>query len=317
MFKPILMIVLLFPICFIVDLFNDGNWLTNYTAFIKGWWDVILSVLVCKVVFTKNKDYKYRAQEEMRANQYMSEIRRYEGIPYVPPIMLMYMKSPPGSIKPTDYEYVNNTFYRTVVNTFRDRIYVLQECDSFQPYNREPYFDVIGTKNIGKCLMYFGLPIAWMFFVYLVLEQSMFFDWPLFTVPFMFAAFLRGVYWLEAFIKYHPQRLDRELKESGCDILVTWRDAIPDRDAGVTFIRAYYSEMERRQRYENTIQNRTVPDQYPVWNNPNFAPFPYPSKNLPVWEKEYEPYYEQKKTGTVDSKVGKLPNNIVTFPKKT
>ncbi|MFY0520591.1 hypothetical protein ACOMCU_22580 [Lysinibacillus sp. UGB7] len=314
MLKPVFFILVLFPICLIVDYFNGTSWLLNYSHFLKEWWNLILALLLCKVVFTKSKDYKYDIMEDMRINQYLAEIQRYFNTPYVPPIMLRYLKNPPGSIRPTDYAYINDTFYRLVINSFRDRIFVLQDFDSIEPCNRSSYFDVIGVKNITKCLLYLLIPFVWLFFVYIILEQSMLTDWPLISLPFMFAAFQRGLFFIEAFIKYNPLKLDRELKENDCLLQVTWRDAFPDREVGITFVRAYYFEMERRQRYELTIQGLTIPDQFPEWKNPNFAPFPYPSKNIPSWEAEYEPYYD-KKSKEMNTPLSTRNSNVVSFPK--
>lgn len=314
MLKPVLIIVVLFPVCLLVDFLNGTSWLTDYTQFVKEWWNAILTLLLCKVVFIKSKDYKYDIMEEMRINQYLAEINRYFNTPYVPPIMLRYLKNPPGSIRPTDYAYVNDTFYRLVVNSFRDRIFVLQEFDSIEPSTHSSYFDVIGLKNITKCLLYLLIPFIWIFFIYFILEQSMLSDWPLLSLPFILASFQRGLFMIEAFIKFNPIRLDRELKEDDCMLQVTWRDAFPDREVGITFVRAYYFEMERRQRYELTIRGLTIPDPFPEWKNSNFAPFPYPSRNIPSWQAEYEKYYE-KKSMEMNSQLSTRNSNVVSFPK--
>lgn len=314
MLKPILFILALFPISYVVDLFNGSSWLINYTSFIKAWWSVIFTVLICKKVFAKNKDYLYDIMEDLRVNQYLAEYQRYTITPYVPPIMLMYLKNPPAAIRPYDYAYVNDTFYRLVVNTFRDRVYVLQEFESHQPLDRPYYLDVIGGKNIAKCLLYLVAPFAWLFFVYFGLEQSMLTDWPLLSLPFILAGIQRGMYYLEAFIKFNPRKLDRDLLADDCLQQVTWREAFPDKEVGVTFVRAYYLEMERRQRYEMINKCRAVPSEYPEWKNANFAPFPYPSTNIPSWEKEYVPYYEQKSQELMDQQATKT-SNVVSFPK--
>jgi len=143
----------------------------------------------------------------------------------------------------------------------------------------------------------------------------MFTDWPLLSLPFMLAAFQRGLFMIEAFIKFNPIRLDRELKEDDCLQQVTWRDAFPDREVGITFVRAYYFEMERRQRYELTIQGLSIPDPFPEWKNPNFAPFPFPSKNIPAWEAEYEPYYEKKSMEMSTPQLSTSNSNVVLFRK--
>lgn len=314
MLKSVLIILVLFPICLLVDYFNGSSWLQGYTQFIREWWNVILTLLLCKVVFTKSRDYKYDIMEDMRENQYLAETKRYFNTPYIPPIMLRYLKNPPGSIRPTDYDYINDTFYRLVVNSFRDRIFVLQDFDSMEPCNRPSYFDVISIKNISKCLLYLIIPFIWLLFVYFILEQSMFTDWPLLSIPFILAAFQRGLFMIEAFIKFNPFRLDRELRDNDCMLKVTWRDAFPDREIGITFVRAYYFEMERRHRYELTIQDKVIPDQFPEWKNPNFAPFPFPSKNMPQWESEYEQHYE-KKFIEMNAELGTNNNNLVSFPK--
>lgn len=318
--KFILFILALFPICYVVDLLSDSSWFMNYTRFIGDWWDVILVIILCIIVITKNTGFKYDMLDEMRVRQFYSEFRRYNDTPYLPPILVMYMQSPPGSVHPSDYAYVNDPFYSIVANSFRDRVYVLQDFDSLESQSRAPYLEVIGAKNLSKCGFYFIIPFAWILFVHIELEQSLLFDWPLLTLPFMFAFFLRGFYCVEAFIKYNPRKLDQLLKESGCNELVTWREAFPDKEVGITFIRAYYAEMERRQRYEYIIRNQPVPEQITVWNNPNFAPFPYPSKNIPSWESEYEPLFTSKKQEleavnqlTIAQKIQK---NVVSFPRK-
>ncbi|PIJ98017.1 hypothetical protein [Lysinibacillus sphaericus] len=314
MFKPVLIILVLFPVCLLVDYFNGTRWLAGYTQFIREWWNLLLVLLLCKTIFPKAKNYKYDIMEDMRVNQYLAEIQRYFNTPYVPPIMLLYLKNPPGSIRPTDYAYINDTFYRLVVNSFRDRVYVLQDFDSIEPWSRPTYFDVIGIKNITKCLLYLLVPFIWIFFVHFILEQSMLTDWPLLTLPFTLAAFQRGLFMIEAFIKFNPLSLEQELKENDCVIQVTWRDAFPDREVGITFVRAYYLEMERRQRCELTIQGLTIPDHFPEWKNPHFAPFPYPSKTIPSWGSEYEPYYEKKSVG-LNTQLSTKNSNVVSFPK--
>ncbi|MBQ0137952.1 MAG: hypothetical protein KBT36_01505 [Kurthia sp.] len=321
MFKQIFMILAVLPVCFLIDLFNGSNWYDAYKQFILTYWDILLVAIISISVFIKNQKYQFQVFDDLRRDQFFAEMSRYLDTPYLAPIMAMYLKNPPGSVYPTDYEYVNDTFYRTVVNAFRDRVYIFQDVHSFDPYARTPYLEVYGTSRFFKCLFYFLAPFTWYAFVTYGLNLSMLQDWPLLTLPFALVSFQRCSYLIHGFVKYLPSNLDRALADNDCDKPITWRDAFPDREIGTTFVRAYYFELERRQRYEMTIQGKTVPHVYPKWNNGNFAPFPYPSDNLPTWQDAYDSYYEDKKMELHHSKMAIQYNdksnkgNVVSFPK--
>lgn len=324
MLKHIFLILVILPICYLIDLLNGSNWYEAYKQFLLTYWDVLVVFLVSISLFRKNLSYKFEVLDELRKAQFFSEMNRYADTPYVPPVMAMYLKSPPGSVYPTDYEYVNDTFYRTVMNAFRDRVYIFQDVSAFEPSPRPPYLEVYGTMRMFKLLFYLASPFAWYVFVTQGLGLSMLTAWPILTLPFALVAFQRGMYLIYGFIKYLPFNLDHELAASDCVKPITWRDAFPDREAGITFVRAYYFELERRQRYEMTLQGKVVPNLYPKWNNGNFAPFPYPSEQLPMWHGEYDSFYENKKAElyrdtpillTKENSKSKL-GNVISFPKK-
>jgi hypothetical protein len=317
MFKMILLILSGYPFFFIVDLIYKNDWLASYNQFMMNYWDLILVILLCTAVYKRTKFKKYEYAEEVRRQQFFAEFIRYHDTPYVPPVMLMYLKNPPGSIQPTDYAYVNSTFYRTVVNTFRDRVYILQDFSKYEPDARISYFEVFGYKNLAKIVLYLSSPFLWYAFVTYNLDLSIILDWPILMFPIVFSFIQRGVYLLQTYFEYLPLRLDLRLAAMDCNILVTWRDAFPDRDVGETFIRSYYFEKEKRQRYDYTLRGYNVPTHYPEWNNGNFAPYPFPSIELPNWEDEFENMYEKKKEVQqyTENKKRKVKGNVVSFPK--
>lgn len=314
MLKKILLLFALLPICFVIDQLNSSNWTESYIGFLKLYWDVIIVLFCSYYLYQKNKGYQYSVSEGIRESQFFSEVRRYNGTPYIPPLLLLYLKNPPGSIYPSDYEYVNDTFYRTVVNVFRDRIYILQEITAIEPAERSSYLlDIVGPKRLGILAFYVIAPFLWYYLVTQGLGLSLLNDWPLLTLPLICLSFRRAVSLMKGILTYLPHRLTADLSENNCEMKVTWRDAFPDREIGRTFIKAYYFELEKRQRYELTIQGKKVPNKYPVWNNGNFAPYLYPSEEIPVWESEYQPYLDKK---LAEQRVIEVEQNakVVHFP---
>ncbi len=305
--KTVIVLAALYGCLWVVDYINNSNWLLSYQSFMKEWWELGFVAMLCIWVFNKNKYFKYEILDEMRRVEFVAEIARYENTPYIPQIMLMYMKNPPGSVNISSRRaYVTDTFYRLVVNEFRDRVYVLQDFDSLQPDNRIDYLSVIGIKNLLKCIFYYLLPFIWIGYALIDMQLSLLNSWVLFTAPIILLSWQRATYLLHAFIEYRPSNLDKKIEYADAKREFTWRETFPDNDVGQTFVRAYYCEMERRMRYEHLLNKRKVPENQGIWNSPNFAPFIYPSNDLPVWENEYQPHYDQKVEQAYS-------NNVINF----
>lgn len=302
--KIALMVIAFYPLLFVIDLIQNTNYMQSYHAFVMDWWLLGLVVLASYWLIKSDTMYRYNELEGMRVRQYFAEVRRWENTPYVPPITLLYLKNPPGPFSPYDRDYVNNTFYRLVVNDFRDKVYILMDFDEFEPTARHSYLSVIGSKNLARLALYLAAPFSWLYFSFFL--KASYGGWEMLLLPIVVRSLYRAALIINAILFHLPSNLDSRLEFESANRKVTWREAFPDTPVGETFLRAYYVEMERRSRFEAQLQNRVVPLDMAVWNNPNYPPYPYPASSIPAWESEYDGVFEEKMAQVVGNNVIQL-----------
>lgn len=296
MLKALLFIGLLYPILWVVDRSTESTTLLTYHSVVIEWWPVALVVLISWHFLKKIPSFRYEEMENMRTRQYMYEIGRYDNTPYIPPIMLMYLKNPPDAFSPVTYDYINNTFYRTVVHGFRDSVYRMTDFQSFEPVRRPNFFKVVGMKTWFRLSLYFGLSISWLAYWLLGDPKVLIEGWQLFTMPFVIVGLTKAAILLSVITNHLPDKLDKLLQmENGLEHKVTWREVFPDKVYGETIIRAYLAEKERRMRYESSLTGLIIPDNVDHYINKNFPPFPFPSKKIPEWSEELEVLYDNRR----------------------
>lgn len=295
MFKSILFVGLLYPLLWVVDKSTDSNTLMNYHVFVMQWWPVGVALLITMRLLKKISLFRFNEMEIMRARQYSYEIQRYSETPYIPAIMLMYLKNPPASFSPSIYNYINNTFYRSVVNGFRDTVYRMSDFSSFEPAAHPNFIKVVGFQSIIRLLGYFSSGFVWLAYWLFTDPTAFLYGWQLFTLPIVILFLTKATIMLQAITSHLPQHLDRQLEmENGPNSKVPWREVFPDHPLGITITRAYLAEKEKRMRYESSFNGMIVPESVEHYNNTNFPPYPFPSKDIPEWTEDFEVLYETK-----------------------
>ena len=296
MIKALLFIGLLYPVLWVVDSSTDSTTLFTYHAFVMEWWPVGIVIFFTWGLVKRIPQFQYTELEKMRERQYMYEVNRYGNTPYIPPIMLMYLKNPPDAFSPKTYDYINNTFYRTVVNGFRDSVYRMSDFQSFEPNSRPTFFKVVGPVNWLRLSFYLGASIIWLAYCLLGDASGLINSWQLFTLPLVVYGLCKAATLLYVITTHAPNQLDNRINtENGPHQKITWREVFPDQMLGETVIRAYLAEKERRMRYESTLTGLIVPDNVDQYVNKNYPPFPYPSKEIPDWSEDFDVLYDMKK----------------------
>ncbi|MEK4487953.1 hypothetical protein MHH81_20815 [Psychrobacillus sp. FSL H8-0484] len=294
--KVLLWVILLYPLLWGIDFLADAELLSAYHSFWMKWWEIGLVLVISYYVVQKMPKFRNEILEQLRINQYFEEVRRYRNTPYISPLMAMYLISPPIAYSPYDLDYVKNTFYRTIVNTFRDRVYVLSDYKNAQPSERKPYYQIVGFKMIAQFIFYFGLSFGWLAYWVIKDYSVLIVEWQLFSLPFVIYGLSKSTMLLQAIMEHLPSRLDRKIeRETVNGENINWRDAFPDRPFGETIIRAYYSEKEKRMRYFYAATNQPVPATTATFRHEALPPYPFPTKIVPEWANDIEELYEAKK----------------------
>lgn len=295
MWKKALFIVYLYPILWAIDFFMNSNLLSMYHEFLMAWWPFGVAIALTYLVTKNVVDLKYQEAEKLRESMFFAEMRRYRNTPYIAPVMVMHLVNPPRAYRPYDSDYVNNRFYRTVVNAFRDRVYIMADYRRPQPERRESYLKIVGFMTWATLFISFSAPMAWL--TYWTLKEPMMLlkGWPLFTLQFVIYGLVKSALMIQVILEHHPKSLEVILqKESAYQELQTWREAFPDRSLGITILRAYEMEKESRMRYLATIQGRPVPETTVDFHHPSFPPYPLPSQQIPSWTNDLEQQFQEK-----------------------
>lgn len=313
--KLLIWVVLLYPILWIIDFLSDSHLAKSYYEIILNYWKVGLVSLIAYWFYMKSKTFIYNELEDMRERQFFAEVQRYANTPFVPPILMMYLLNPPIAFSIYDMDNVNNPFYRTVINNFRDNIYRLVDYPDINPQERKHFLSIIGLKRMSLLVIYMGLSLGWLGYWLVVDPAALSNGWQLFTLPLIFIALLRSVYMLQAITSHLPSILDARMKrENVTEKLYTWPDLFPDKLMGQTLLRAYYAEKETRMRYEHMARNLVVPNTTDDYQNPYFPPFPYPSQEIPNWNEDMQNLVQEK----LNERKGNSPkqarnNKVVQF----
>lgn len=312
MIKLIVGLAVLFPLLFVTDYTTGTNMTSSYLVFLSAYWRFIFIGYVSYELAKKAYKTRYEELESMRFSQYINEVQRYHGTPYVPAIMAWYLKNPPSAFSPRTGDYINNRFYQMVVNDFRDNVYVFRDFNSFEPYGRSSFINVVGWSKILRLTLLTFVSFGW--FGYWFLQNDFFTNWPFFTLPFVIMAWVKIIVSIQAILYHLPSNLDSML--NGSDVRLFWREAFPDKPFGHTVLRAYLYEKEKRMRYEATFNNHPMGPSLDSWNHYAFPEPPYPHYDLPEWADDYEALYIQKAEQLELENSSKKPN-IVPFKKVT
>lgn len=293
--KVILWGLLLYPILWGIDYITKSQLVQTYHQFIMDWWPVGIVIIATYYLVRNITTFRNAEMEILRERQYLHEIMRYRSTPFIPSIMLMYLTNPPRSFSPYDSDYINNTFYQTVVNTFRDRVYVMADFHHAQPVDRLPYYRIVGFKLWSRLILYFGLSFGWLSYWVLTAPSMLLNDWPLFTLPFVVWGLAKSTMLIQVITEHIPSHLEKKLDlESAFQERHTWRETFPDTSIGQTIVRAYEMEKESRMRYLSIIRQLPVPETTEHFHHPSFPPYPFPSKHIPEWSGDMENLYNDK-----------------------
>lgn len=306
--------LLSFPILWAIEKMTQTPLLAPYQAFLMKWWQLGIVIVISYFLLRNLTDYRNNEMEKMRERRYLAELSRYRDTPYVSPIMVMYMTNPPQAFSKSTYDQVHNTFYRTVVNHFRDRVFIHAEYNRMKPRDRQIYIKTVGIMAWSRMIFYIVGSFTW--FAYWFLQGPGVFleGWQLFTLPLVVLGLARGTMIMQAITEHLPDRLDKELSQTHENIpQFTWRDAFPDNYLGQSIIRAYEAEKESRMRYQSLLTKQPVPLSTAEYHNPNYAPFPYPSMYIPDWADEMAAHYQEKKAAW---KEGTYKGNVIPLHKK-
>ncbi len=289
--------------------------------FIYSWWDWLLITGITYYVCRNISEIKYDTQEEIRNNRFVYEMERWQNTPYVPPLLFFYLTNPPQSYSNNAAKAVNNRFYQTVVNYFRDRVFINAFYNSPNPQNRPDFWQVIGALDIFKTILAFSLALGWFSAVTLSSPNNWFSGWERFSIPPIFYLSMYFVMKVQAYAEMSYSTLDEILLNyfGQHDPRITWRELLQDQDRGHIVLSAWQAEREKRQRYTFIVRNMPVPEYISQYTNPSLAPYPYPSQQLPDWVDQMELYYQdkQKEWQAVPAENRPGSNNVIEFKKKT
>ncbi|MBP1931772.1 hypothetical protein [Ammoniphilus resinae] len=295
--------------------------------YILVWGDWFIIVLLSYKFATSLSTY-YKVAEEIRMRRFIQEVQRWERTPYIPPLMLYYLMAPPVSYSPYLRDSVTNTFYKTVVNSFRNRAYMDLGFTDADPQHKSHWLKVVGLSKWIPPLL--GGLLILTFFYQLFQTKPMnewFLGWERFAIPLLVLLGSWIGQQLYAIMVIGKGKLvEQALFECFQQVepRISWRDAFPDRHYGEIILKAWSAASERQQRNYYEFQCRPLPaNNELIMDCPSLAPYPFPSQSIPEWAGEMEEYiyqeidrWREEKHDLAQKAIYKSKGRIVPFEKK-
>lgn len=314
--KLIILALLAFPVLAAVDYFTDGSFtpFEQYKKIIGVAWNLMtahwewitaafITPILCKGAYTL---YAPLA-EEIRQNQFEKEIIRWFNTPYISPLHRLYMLRPPRWIRWENINPFRNTFYRFVVQAFRDLIYRRYDYKEFEPTgNRPTIWQVVPRKAWASLTIFTLIPLLILAFDFKQNGLHLFDGYYALTLP-VILAFLSRSAVLTLAIKDHAtwKHIDRLLMDTFGKVepKTRWMELYPNHPAGKSILETWKAECRLRQdrdyQYRATRKlDMSSPQHYPVtthmnyaYDNPSLPSCPYPEEQIPDWAENYDAMY--------------------------
>ncbi len=295
--------------------------------YVLVWGDWLIIVLLSYKFATSFTTY-YKVAEEIRMRRFTSEVQRWERTPYISPLMLYYLMAPPVSYSPYLHEAVNNTFYKTVMNMFRSRVYIDLGFTDADPQPKPHWLKVVGVSRFVPSLLGSLLFFGFFYQLYQIKPMNEWFSgWERFAIPVLvLLASWVGQQLYAIKVVGRGNLVDQALFECFQQVepRISWRDVFPDRHYGEIILKAWNAASERQQRNYYEFQCRPLPaNNKLVMDCPSLAPYPFPEQSIPAWAGEMEEYiyqeidrWREEKHDKAQKAIYKSKGRVVPFEKK-
>lgn len=335
-FKPIwfiiknalLLAIAAYPITLVIQWVSDKTPFTDYNHYIGyvfgHYWDWI-AVVFATLLLSRSTDKTVKYVDEMRNRHYDLEFHRWMDTPYIAPLHLYHMVSPPNALTGDAKSQALDPFYKRVVSDFRDRVYINARYTAFDPKSKPTVSMVIGKPLLSQLLVNavaFVVSIAGMFYLNPISHLTD--GWGKALIPVAAYFLFQAANILKAINLARPNKTYDFIKKhfDEEEPKFTWRDLFPDRPQGEAILFAWRADCERRQRLAYEASDRPVPIKM-EYTSPGLAPKPFPSEEIPQWADSAEDTYLDQtiqRTQRIIEKnrdiAGSSDGKVVVFPKR-
>jgi hypothetical protein len=297
----VILAIAAYPITLIIQLFSETSKpFTQYNqmiAYVIGeYWDWMV-VGVLSIIFLRS-DLFFRTVDHIRNRHYELEFLRWKNTPYISPLHLLYLLSPPGATTDDKKSNVFDQLYKTVITDFRDRVYINAKFTSFEPESKPSLTMILGRPVISQLIVNTLMVAAGIIgMLYLNPIAELFNGWGKAFIPFEVLFLSRNFQIVNAIRLAHPSKTYKRIQQQFGqeEPKVTWRELFPDTPYGESILFAWRADCEKRQRLAYEISNKTVPVKM-EFKSPGLAPKPFPAEEIPEWADEAVRSYEDQKS---------------------
>jgi len=325
----ILLAIAAYPITLIIQWLSDGiTPFTTYNRYIgfvfNNYWDWLL-VGAATLILTQPGDKIVKLIEDIRIRHYELELIRWKETPYIAPLHLLYLLAPPRALTSDARSNALHPFYKTIVNDFRDRIYINAKYTQFDPETKPSMWKVIGKSSTAQLITNTILVVFCVAcMLYINPLDKMTHGWGKAFIPVVAYFLFQNVIIMRAIFIESPNktysRITKQFDDE--DPKITWRELFPDRPYGESILFAWRGDCERRQRMSYEASDSPVPVRM-EYTSPGLAPKPFPSEEIPQWADSAEQYYfdhhKQRNQLLLERNknfVGTPNNKVIIFQKR-
>lgn len=295
----LLLAIAAYPVTLVLQLLSIGN--SPFSAyndyigtFLSNYWDwILVAVITLFLIRPENKIIQYI--DDIRKRHYELEFKRWRNTPYISPLHLYHLLSPPGAITSDAKSQALHPFYKLIISDFRDRVYINAKYSQFDPDSKPTVINIVGKSLLIQLLVnsfMFILSVAGILYINTLSNQMS--AWAKVFIPVGTYFLFQNVIIIKAIKLENPKHTYAQLTKHFDmeEPKVTWRDLFPDRPYGESILFAWRADCERRQRLAYEASNRPVPVRM-EYKSPGLAPKPFPTDDLPLWATAAEQsYYE-------------------------
>jgi hypothetical protein len=338
--RIVIVVVLLlaaYPITGLIQVmpFIDAAPYTAYEEFMKPIWifisdnfgEMVIAIATCIVVI-RLPEVMYDYQEILRWRQYYFEYLRWKDTPFIAPLMLYYMMSPPDSFSNRTIKQAHSDFYPSVVRNFQDRVAINSAFNSSDPKKRKSAFRVIGSKIMGVILMHV---IALGLMLYYAASGTGIVDtfaqsYAKYLIPIVIhiagyilviiLAIAKTARWsvvdkrLKAY--FYEKHLHHEPR-------ILWLNLLPDTDYGLGILKMWKRDCYRRIQLTYDLKERNFPHHANeiIWDNPTIPSNPFPDYLDMSWVHQTEQIESENKAyKAMNENKGRKMGQVIAFNKK-
>jgi hypothetical protein len=285
----LLLAIAAYPITLVVQLFShDIKPFTIYNGmiihFFGNFWAWMV-VALALLFFANKANVLVKTIETLRERLYYLEIMRWRDTPYISPLHLFYLMSPPTSITNDKKRMAYDELYKRVTEDFRGRVFINAKYSSFEPGPTPTIWKVAGKQvwiSLITNTIIGALAVAGPFYINPL--PHLFDGWAKAFIPVAFFFLLSNFYILRALQIGHPTKTYRDIEHhfGEKNPKVTWRDIFPDTPNGETVLFAWKADCDKRQRLAYELSKITVPDKMD-YTSTGLAVRPFETMEIPEW----------------------------------